>query len=338
MSLNRKLRCVTIGLVSLGFPLAADAQETKPEYSLDMQTVFGEGHIVSDTVQAFAQRANEMSDGRIDVTVRYGSPFGDFYETARQLAQGSTEIGTFVASSELDKRFTITLMGGLVTDWDQARKIYGPDGPFLKLVNEIGEDVGVKYIAWVPTGFGGIPFQGDDAPSTLPSPKSYKVRIPPFRSMEARFEALGFNTVTMPFSETYTAMQTGVIDGKGATPPEEAYQSFADVTGVYLYSKDYFEVVIGIGVNVDWLNGLPEEDRQIIETAGLEAARGAWAVAEDVEEESLQKFEKNGSIELRRLSADEHKKVQSIIRDAEWPVIEEGIGSEMMSRIKSMAQ
>jgi len=316
------------------FPNIAHSSEAKQDVTI--QTVFGEGHIVTDMVEEFARQVRVFSDNRIKVTVRYGSPYGGVYEMSGQVARGLREITTFVASSEIDPKLTIGFMGGLVSSYEEAEKVYGPNGPFMSLVNEIGAQAGFKYIAWAPTGFGGIAFR-DEAPEALPSPETFKVRVAPVKSMEERYRSLGFNPVPMPYSETYTALQTGAIDGKGATPPQEGFQDFGDITKVYVYSRDYFEAVVGIGVSLNWLNELTPEDRAAVERAGYGATRFAWSVGEATEREFLNKFRESG-VEVVEFSADDYRRLNQLAQKSEWPIIEEIVGTAMMNRIRKMAQ
>jgi len=173
-------------------------------------------------------------------------------------------------SSDIDPRLTIGYMGGLVYNYEQAEELYGPDGGFMKFLNEIGIESGYKYLAWAPTGFGGIAFR-EDAPSEIPSPKRYKIRSAPYKSMINRYTGMGFDPVPMAYSETYTALQIGAFDEKGATPPQEAFQVFSDVIDEYVYTRDYFEGIIGIAVNLNWYeNSLSDEERAALDKAGKE--------------------------------------------------------------------
>ena len=324
------------GALATGLVLSANVAADEVKYKISMQTVLNKGHIISNTVEEFARQVMIFSNGRFDIKVRYGSPFGGVYELSGQIARGLRKMDTFLPSSEIDPRLTIGLMGGLVNDYAEAEKVYGPGGPFMKLMNEIGEENGFKYLAWMPTGFGGIPFRAD-APKTLPSPKRYKVRVAPFKTMEERFRGMGFDPVPMPFSETYTALQTGTIDAKGATPPQEAFQTFADITKVYVYSRDYFEAVVGVGASTKWLNSLPPEDRAVLEKAGAAATRYAWAVGEATEIEFLNKFQEKG-IEVVQFSPEKYRELNKIHQQTEWPIIKELVGPDMMKRLEAMAQ
>lgn len=299
-------------------------------------TVFGKDHAVSVMAADFSEKLESYTDGSIRINVRNGSPFGDVYQISRQVANGQRKIDVVSVSSDVDPRLTIGYMGGLVYNYEQAEDLYGVDGDFIELLNDIGSEAGFKYVAWAPTGFGGIAFR-NDAPSEIPSPESYKTRSAPYRSMINRYAGLGFDPVPMAYSDTYTALQTGAIDAKGATPPQEAFQVFSDVMEEYLHTRDYFEGIIGVAVNLDWYeNSISDSEREAIDKAGREATANIWATAEERETEFLEKLSEAG-VKVTTFSDEEYKAISDLVKEHEWPEIEKLVGADMMNRIENMA-
>lgn len=325
-----KLVTISVAAVFAGAAMSAQAD------TFSMGTVFGKDHAVSEMATDFSERIEDYTDGKIKINVRNGSPFGDVYQISKQVANGQRKIDVVSVSSDVDPRLTIGYMGGLVYNYDQAEDLYGADGDFIELLNDIGREAGFKYIAWAPTGFGGIAFR-DEAPSEIPSPESYKIRSAPYRSMINRYAGLGFDPVPMAYSDTYTALQTGAIDAKGATPPQEAFQVFSDVMEEYVHTRDYFEGIIGVAVNLDWYeNSLSDSERAAIEKAGKEATDNIWETAEEREAEFLKKLGEAG-IEVTTFSDEEYKAISDLVKEHEWPEIEKLVGADMMNRIEEMA-
>lgn len=323
-----------IGLTAISLCVSVSASVQASTFSIG--TVFGKDHAVSNMAVDFAERVDEYTDGEIKIRTRYGSPFGDVYQIGKQVANGQRKIDVVSMSSDVDPRMTIGYMGGLVSNYEQAEDLYGADGDFIMLLNDIGKEAGFKYLAWAPTGFGGIAFR-DEAPSVIPSPERYKVRSAPYRSMINRYAGLGFDPVPMAYSETYTALQTGAIDAKGATPPEEAFQVFSDVMEEYLHTRDYFEGIIGIAVNLEWYeNTLTDSQRAALDKAGKEATANIWLEAKDREEQVLEKLRESG-IKVTTFSDAEYKEISDLVKQYEWPEIEKLVGPAMMERIREMA-
>lgn len=325
----KRISAILFGAVMGGTVASASAE------TYQISTDFGKEHVVSELVDKFAELIKQETDGKFTVKVHYGSPFGDPYQISQQVANGQRKIEIVSMASNVDERLAIGYMGGLVSSYEEAYDMYGPDGKFLKLMNKLGEDIGYKYIAWAPTGFGGIAF-GSKAPDKIPSDKLLNVRVAPYKGMIARYEKFGFNPIPMPYTETYTAMQTGAIDGKGATPPQEAAQVFADITKTYIYSRDYFEGIIGIGVNLDWYKSQSPEIQKALDKAGYEATSYVWSDAENRDNEFLEKMREKG-INVITFSQDEYDHIKDITRESEWPILEEMVGEKVMEEIKNIA-
>lgn len=320
-----KLAGLSVAFGMFQFALPAHAE------NFPVGTVYGKDHVLTQMAEKFAESAKEKTNGDITVQVRLGSPFGDVYQISKQVANGQRKLDVVVMSSEIDKRLDIGFMGGVVSDYDEAYKFYGPDGKFLSVINDIGNDAGYKMLSWAPTGFGGICFR-KEAPTKLPSDTRYKVRAAPYKGMIARFEALGFSAVPMPYSETFTALQTGAIDAKGACPAQEAAQELADVIESYLYSRDYFEGIMGIAVNKKWFDGLPKNTQDALVEAGREATALAWDGAEEREEKFLKELE-DKNVKVIRLSPEQYGQIKKIAQESEWPILRETVGDEIMDKI-----
>lgn len=323
-----------IGIPVVSFCMALTVSAHANTYS--MGTVFGKDHAVSTMAVDFSERVESYTNGELKIKARYGSPFGDVYQIGKQVANGQRKIDVVSVSSDIDPRLTIGYMGGLAYNYEQAVQLYGADGDFIKLLNEIGKDAGFKYVAWAPTGFGGIAFR-NDAPSTIPSPKRYKTRSAPYKSMIDRYKGLGFDAVPMAYSDTYTALQTGAIDAKGATPPEEAFQVFSDVIKEYVHTRDYFEGIIGVAVNLDWYeNSLSDSQRAAVDKAGKEATANIWMEAKEREDQFLDKL-RDAGIKVTTFTDEEYKDISDLVKEHEWPEIEKLVGPSMMVKIRDMA-
>jgi len=44
-------------------------------------------------------------------------------------------------------------------------------------------------------------------------PRTSKIRVPPIKSFEVTAQALGFLATPIPWADTFTAMQSGIVNG-----------------------------------------------------------------------------------------------------------------------------
>ncbi len=84
--------------------------------------------------------------------------------------------------------------------------------------------------------------------------------MPGIKSFQLTGEALGYIPSPIPFSEAFTAVQTGVVDGVIGSGAEGYYASFRDVTKTYIPANTHFEVWYMI-ISNESLAELSDEDQ-----------------------------------------------------------------------------
>ena len=100
----------------------------------------------------------------------------------------------------------------LFRDYDHLRKVY--DGDVLKdLYAEIEDKAKVKILANPYIGTRHVNIKGDKKVMTPGDLSGVKLRMPGGEGWQFVGEALGANPTPMAFTEVYTALQTGAIDG-----------------------------------------------------------------------------------------------------------------------------
>lgn len=329
--LKLTLSVATLALLAACGGTSADGAD---QVTVEMQTSTDQTHLFSQTAEKFVELVDEYSDGEIEVKLRYGSPYADLYGITGQVSRGQRDMAGGIFYPEIDKRLNIAIMGGLVTNWDEAEEIYGPEGPMPTLLNEIAADSDLEALATAPAGFGGTVFVGD-APTEFPITEKLTVRVPPYDGTDALYQEMGYNTVVMDFGEVYTALQTGTINGKGSTPPEEVVDTFAEISDTYLVDKTYFENLRSIVVNTTWLDSLDEEHQEALRRAGAEATAWAWTEGRERDAGFLEEIEGMG-VEVITLPDEQLEQLAELSREVEWPVIEQQVGPEVMDKVRDM--
>lgn len=202
------------------------------------------------------------TDGKVDVQVQYSGVVGDETDMVEQIQMGTLHM-TLPSSSlftSYSDQFAIWDVPFLFNSYDAIKKAYN---------GELGE----KYASWmadegfycygiVPTGFRGL----SNSKHTVKTPDDMddlKIRVMESEIYVDTFNALNANTVTMNYSEVYSALQQGVIDGQD-NPAE-----FTVTSGFYDLNKYYTRLnhtmcsmpVIG---SVKFMDSLDEEIRNVL--------------------------------------------------------------------------
>lgn len=293
-------------------------------------------HIFNDVSEVFIERLNELSGGSMNIEYHPGGDLGDWATITEQVMQGAVPMTMAWSNSELDPRLDIANLGYVADNWSNARTAYGPDTEMDQLFGEIYSGLNVELLGTLPTDFTGyVVRKGVDIPLSLPDEaQGFKIRVPNYPMAIDRYSALGFSVVPMAFSEVHTALQTGAIDGRAFSPPYEVLL-FRDVLQAYVYTRESFEPTFWIA-SKDWLASLNEQERAWVRDASDYATNWAWDNAERLSSGWLDKIRAEG-IEVIELSPEQAERHKQTIVDVEWPIMEEMLGTEIISNLRKVA-
>lgn len=96
------------------------------------------------------------------------------------------------------------------------------------------------------------------------------IRTPPAELHTMAIEAFGAETLPMPFSEVYTALDTGVIDGQ-ENPISTIYQNAMYEVQDYLSLTRHMTQNQVLMMSSEFFSSLPEEDQELVRSALIEA-------------------------------------------------------------------
>ena len=288
---------------------------------------------------AMSEKFQETLGGDSNFGIAYhpGGDLGDWTSLFEQSMQGVVPMSLTWGASEFDQRLDLSWLGYVVSNWEDARKVYGPGGEMLEIYNDILHDMDLHAIGIIPTDFGSVVIRkGVGAkPLNLPGEGgNLKIRVPPVSIAVDRFNNLGFGAVPIPLAEVYTALQLGTVDARAFSTAVETY-NLRDVLETNILTNDYFETAFWL-VNKSWWEGLSDEDRATLQAAADETVLWSWDEAESKSNEFLQKARDEG-IEVIELTDEQIAAAAKIVHETEWPMMEEIVGPEIMAKLKAAA-
>ena len=130
-------------------------------------------------------------------------------------------------------------------------------------------------------------------------------RVMPSPVLAEQQKALGLTPVTMPFPETYSALQSGAIDAQENPNPTSWNMKFHEVQS-HLTMTNHGTLDQVILVNKPFWEGLSDECRTAIEEAMPAANEVTYSETMKQEEDAMADFEKAG-LTVVELSAEERK-------------------------------
>jgi tripartite ATP-independent transporter DctP family solute receptor len=249
------------------------------------------GSLFAKSAEEFAKRANSKLGNKAKVVVYGSSQLGGDKELLQKLKLGTVDIAlpSTVMSSESDL-FGIFEMPYLVKDRKHMQAIEKAI-VWPKLAPEV-EKKGLKVIAVWENGYRHI--TNNRKPIKLPGDlQGIKLRVPEGKWRVKMFQAYGANPSPMKFSEVFTALQTGVMDGQEnpfsqiVSAKFQEVQKYLSLTG-HVYTPAYATV----GAK-KW-GALPADVRKVLEDTAKEMQAFVYTTAEKDENELLQKIKAAG--------------------------------------------
>ena len=295
---------------------------------LKMSHVRPQDATIDVELRAFAEQVSAATDGDVSINIFPASALGDYTTVQERISVGAIDMATQPAATAADRRMQISSFPYLANNWEDARAIYGPDGVVREVMAGLYAEQDITMLAAYPVYFGGISLNTDPVNPGDPSQSNgIKVRVPGIKSFQLTGEALGYIPSPIPFSEAFTAIQTGVVDGVIGSGAEGYYASFRDVTKAYIPANTHFEVWYMI-VSNESLAELDAGDQDALKAAaaGFEAQR--WTVAEDDQGKWEQRLADELGTKVVSLSDDELAAMSAKIRAEVWPEVLEDVGAD----------
>lgn len=166
--------------------------------------------------------------------------------------------------------------------------------------------------------------------------KGLKMRVQSSKVLEAQMKALGANPQVMAFSEVYTALQQGVVDGT-ENPVSNLYTQKMHEVQKHLTISNHGYLGYAVIVNKRFWDGLPQDIRAALEAAMREATDYERRIAQEENDDALAKVRAAGMTEIYELRPEERE----AWRKALLPVhqqFEQVVGKENLEAVYSITK
>lgn len=268
------------------------AAEAEPEYSISIAcssteyTAIGTNTVINFNYAAqlaFKNYVEAASNGRIEVNIYTNSSLGNASEILLQCMQGVIECST-MGDSDLSNYYPDIQVFSIPYVFDDRIDFYGfLDSPYAEaMFEDIAQNCGIRIIAAFDNG-GFRNFSNNVRQiHTAEDLKGLKIRCMQSASYITTLETLGATPTALAFSELYSALQTGVVDGQENSPLVMLDNSIYEQQKYYSLDGHSISPAFII-VNEQWLQSLPADLQQVVLDGGemaQVAARGTIAASE----------------------------------------------------------
>jgi len=285
-------------------------------------------------VKRISDIVKEQSDGRITIDVFYQDEVGGPQELFDQLVRGNIELFLGWPQTSYDKRLGVLQLPYLTLGWHEALVAYGKDGWVSGVIGPILSDIGLKYLGPFPEGFGGIA-TADTYATNHEDAQGIKLRSQPIFPLPQTIQAMGFQAVPIDWSEVYTSLQTGVVNGDSSNVIYWDYTYFNDLLDYFVHSKHNFSFYTFL-MNQDSWNALDEEGREIISHAVEIVVKEQFQNARAEDEKWIQKARDDG---MRYIEPSNEEMAAWVkrVRETVWVEAELSLGENVMTAVREHA-
>ncbi len=261
---------------------AATADDAAPAYdNVDIiLTCNGQSETANDVIGAnlFKKYIEDKSGGAITVTVYNNDQLagGDMTKGLELVVNGDVQIDIHSTSiiSNLDNRLLVSCLPWTFSSYDECQAAFlgGAGGEF---VSSVLAEHGLTYLGALHNGFKAM----TSSKKLITKPEDLvgqKIRTPGGDLWNGFWTALGASPQAMSWSEVYTAMQQGTIDGH-----DNSFATFtsANVQEVqpYITVTNHTYEAFTWSANTAWFEGLSPETQALVRECAEQACVDADA-------------------------------------------------------------
>ncbi len=241
--------------MTLFFPLQGNAAPKVVKFAY-IQNEDDQMDVIAKSAKAYIE---EKTNGRYQIDLLCCQKMGSEEAMGTAIRTGVIQIMIVSAPGQLDPMMNMTGIPYTIKDLEHFYEVY--EGPVGKeIVEHFGQVAGFTPVYWFYRIHQMI---FTTKPLTKPEDwAKFKIRAASNFAYTSQLEAMNARVVPMPFTETYMALKTGVIDGVQTVMDWFVSFKLYEVCKYAIDIKHDFSPV-GVYLNNKFLNSLTPEDRDI---------------------------------------------------------------------------
>jgi tripartite ATP-independent transporter DctP family solute receptor len=282
---------VAVGTAMLGVPALARAQQKMVLKAADVHAL---GYPTVEAIVRMGKKLEAATNGRLSIQMFPAMQLGGEKEMIEQAQVGALQIARISTGpmGPVVDELNVFNLPFIFRDEAHMRKVI--DGPIgQELLDKISNSPASRLIAlgWMDSGTRSLYTKKPvRSPADL---KGQKIRMMGNPVFVDTINAMGGSGVTMSFSELYSALQTGVVDGAENNPPSLLTQNHYQVTKFYSLTGHLIIPEIFIFSRRTW-ETMSKEDQALIKKLSREAQLEQRELWDKMVADSVQKLKAAG--------------------------------------------
>ncbi|HKK83220.1 MAG TPA: TRAP transporter substrate-binding protein DctP [Atribacterota bacterium] len=331
----RKIKLFMLGIfiVSLLFGAIGNTVLAQDELVIKVAGISPIEYRSTKGLYRIAEKVEEATEGQIKMDVFPMNQLGDYTQVFQEIQRGTIEMGLIFIPSEYDVMLEIGSLPFLADNYDDMRDQLSPGSYVYSIIDEAISNLGIKLLRINGEGFIGI--GSAKKPENYADPKADKdtlIRIAPLTVYRETAQDMGYRTTSIPYADTYSAIQTGVCDGWIGGSSEINYQVFKDVINYYTPYNCLFDQTAFL-INQELWDSLSADEQKIIQDAVDVEADLSFKDWQAIDKENMKLMTDYG-IEVLEFTPEEREALAEHIRNTTWPKLEEKFGKDVLDKVK----
>ena len=278
-----------------GAPAQSTEKTDDKVYTLKLSGTVNEEHLVTKTEKYFIERVEELSGGRLKIEHYPANQLGDPRSMLEATTMGNNDIvecglPQYANFTNLLKFFNLPFL------WDNRDAAYAflATDTGAELRKQVEDEVGVHILGFIDDGYFNFTCNGErTSPADV---KGFKIRCQESDVLLQIWSDLGASPLPMSFSEVYTALQQGAIDGQMNGYISNYNSGYYEVQD-YIVKVGLLFDVCPLAISVDSYYALPEDLQAVLDQAGAEMQQWSMEAAREENQRCADSWvEKGGEI------------------------------------------
>lgn len=308
--------------------VAALATQVSADTTIRIGHATPESSPIHQALAYFEAEVEKRSDGAVEVEIFPGGQIGSVQEMTELVQSGNITMttGASVLLSSTVNELAVLDQFLLFPDEDTARTLL--DGEAGQAISAAMENRGLKNMGFMELGFRS--FTNSRAP--LDSYEAFaglRMRSADNPIAIAAWRSVDAVPVPLAWGEIYSSLQQGLIDGQESALSSMVIERFFEVQKYVSLTSHIYWPELWMA-NLDWYNGLSDEDRSLIDEVARETVVKQRELAAAANAETLDRLQAEG-LEINELPAEDKKKLGATMNAAIETEIREKVGDDFYS-------
>lgn len=322
---------LTAGCQSTSSSSGSGDEET---FTLTFSQVAAETSPEGIAAEKLKELLEERTDGRIQVEVYHN---GSLYSQNDQMqALQSNAIQMIAASganfTTVAPSLQVLSLPFLFDSPEDVPEVITEDSAVGVSIYE-NTDLAAKDVKVLSIWSAGMKHLGDNEPIRTPadmSGRSYRIQSSDI--LVSQFEAWGAQPTVMAFSEVYTGLEQGLIDGQENTYANMQGQSMHTVQK-YITESSHGLLDMIVAVNLDFYESLPQDLRSILDSTLDDVDAFNYSEVAKTNDDARQIIIDAGTTEIIELTDAERQEWIDLVVPEVWSEFESVIGADVLAEL-----